>query len=164
MGDPFVRDGHKFGLANIALFLSNALELSIGKDDTCDELNVHEVAGKLPISNSCGQRGLSYQDMACDDDPGMACPVDGTMAVVAVTANREFGAPPRLACAPKSEIPWTGYFDFEMVKVEDRVAYANTNARVDIEGCCELRTRLVPHRSRTVSLRSRYRKTRVRPV
>ena len=116
--------------------VANVVQMSVNNDDTCDELNQDKVAGKLPISNSCGQRGLSYQDMACADDPAMACPVDPAMTVVAVTADRTFGAPPALTCAPQSEVPWTGYFDFTQMKVDDRVAYANANARVDVEGCC----------------------------
>ena len=86
MGNPYMKHGHKYGLSNIALFLSNAMELSIEKDETCDELNEYEVSGKLPISNSCGQRGISYQDMACADDPEMACPVDTNMCVTNIYA------------------------------------------------------------------------------
>lgn len=140
MGDPYVRDGHKYGLANVALFLSNGLELSVEKDETCDELNEHDVSGKIPMSNSCGSRGLSYQDMACadDDDPrgDMACPVDPDMFITAVTGSREFGAPPPLQCGPRRRIPYTGYWDFDAMRESTEVAYANTNARVDVEGCC----------------------------
>ena len=114
MGDPFMRGGHKYGLTNIALFLSNGLELSIEKDETCDELNEHMVSGKLPISNSCGSRGLSYQDMDCpDDQPNMACPLDDSMYITAVTANRDLGQPPPMQCGPRYRIPSTGYWDFE---------------------------------------------------
>ncbi|KAL7529805.1 hypothetical protein ACHAXR_003168, partial [Thalassiosira sp. AJA248-18] len=136
MGDPYMKGGHKYGLANIALFFSNGLELSIEKDETCDELNEHKVSGKLPISNSCGQRGLSYSDMVCPDDPDMACPLDTNMYITAVTADREFGAAPPMQCGPKSRIPSTGYWDFEAVQESDQVSYANVNARVDVEGCC----------------------------
>jgi len=136
MGNPYMKHGHKYGLSNIALFLSNAMELSIEKDETCDELNEHEVSGKLPISNSCGQRGISYQDMACSDDPDMACPVDTNMYITAVTAERAFGAAPALQCGPKYRIPSTGYWDFEAMQESNQVAYANMNARVDVEGCC----------------------------
>lgn len=52
MGDPYKRQGQKYGVANVALFLSNGMELSIEKDETCDELNEHPVSGKLPISNA----------------------------------------------------------------------------------------------------------------
>mmetsp|Transcript_949 Transcript_949/g.2041 ORF Transcript_949/g.2041 Transcript_949/m.2041 type:complete len:1224 (-) Transcript_949:127-3798(-) len=136
MGDPYMKHGQKYGLSNIALFLSNGLELSIEEDETCDELNEHQVSGKLPISNACGQRGLSYQNMVCVDDPDMACPVDTNMYITAVTARREFGAAPALQCGPKYRIPSTGYWDFSMVQESELEAYANDNARVDVEGCC----------------------------
>lgn len=141
---------------------------------TCDELNEHKVWGKLPISNSCGQRGLSYQNMDCADDPDMACPLDTNMYITAVTASRELGAPPPMQCGPKYRIPSTGYWNFEEMQETTEVslntmakystlfsphqlcivnvkrsyiislswlrhyqlAYANDNARVDVEGCC----------------------------
>ena len=111
MGDPFMKHGHKYGLANIALFFANGLDLSIEKDDACDEVNEHEVSGRLAVSSSCGQRGLSYQDMGCPDDPDMACPVDPDMFITAVTKSRAFGAAPPMQCGPKSRIPSTGYWD-----------------------------------------------------
>eukprot|EP00571_Detonula_confervacea_P001264 CAMPEP_0172318412 /NCGR_PEP_ID=MMETSP1058-20130122/34795_1 /TAXON_ID=83371 /ORGANISM="Detonula confervacea, Strain CCMP 353" /LENGTH=1348 /DNA_ID=CAMNT_0013033243 /DNA_START=80 /DNA_END=4123 /DNA_ORIENTATION=+ len=136
MGDPYMKHGHKYGLSNIALFFAIGLDLSIEKDDTCDELNEYDVSGKLPISNSCGQRGISYQDMVCSDDPDMACPVDTNMYITAVTSNRAFGAAPPLQCGPKSRIPLTGYWDVEEMYESNQAAYANVNARVEVEGCC----------------------------
>jgi hypothetical protein len=111
MGDPFMKHGHKYGLANIALFFANGLDLSIEKDDACDEVNEHEVSGRLAVSSSCGQRGVSYQDMGCPDDPDMACPVDPDMFITAVTKSRAFGAAPPMQCGPTSRIPSTGYWD-----------------------------------------------------
>ena len=121
MGEPYMRHGHKYGLSNIALFFANGLDLSIEKDDTCDELNEFRVHGKLPISNSCGQQGLSYQDMVCVDDPDMACPVLPNMYITAVTSSREVGAPPQLQCGPTNRIPFTGYWDSEEMCEIDEV-------------------------------------------
>ena len=121
MGNPYMKHGHKYGLANVALFFAIGLDLSIEKDDTCDELNEHEVSEKIPISNSCGQRGLSYQNMGCKDDPTMACNVDTNLYITAVTANREFGSAPPLQCGPKSRIPSTGYWNFEEMAESEEV-------------------------------------------
>jgi hypothetical protein len=122
MGDPYMKHGHKYALANIALFLSNGLDVSIEKDETCDELNVHEVSGKIPISNSCGPRGISYQDMICPDDPDMACPVDTNSYITAVTADRTIGAAPPMQCGPKNRIPFTGYWDRYAMEQSEEVS------------------------------------------
>ena len=139
-----MRNGHKYGLGNVALFFANGLEISIENEEQCDEHNRNLVSGKLPLSNSCGQRGLSYQDMSCPEDgyngddyvPDMACPVDTNMEMLAVTFGKTVGSAPALQCAPKSEIPWTGYWDFEAVEEVTSDAYANENGRVDVEGGC----------------------------
>ncbi len=112
MGDPWMRDGHKYGLGNIALFFANGMLLGIEKDDTCDELNEERVSGKFAMSNSCGQQGLSYQDMVCEssDVPDMACQVKPGMYITAVTYDRTLGAPPALQCGPRSRIPFVGYW------------------------------------------------------
>jgi hypothetical protein len=137
MGDPYMRYGYKYGLGNIALFFANGLHLSIDKDDACDEPNENEANGKIPISNSCGQYGLSYQDMTCSDDSrNMSCTVDEDQSLTAVTFNRLVGSPPPLTCAPKSQIAFTGYWDSEFVREEKSEAYANENGRVDVSGCC----------------------------
>lgn len=137
MGDPYMKYGHKYGLGNIALFFANGLHLSLEKDDACDEPNEDDAHGKLPISNSCGQRGLSYQNMTCiDENRNMACPVDEDMALTAVTFGRQIGSPPPLMCAPKSQIQFTGFWNPELVREEKNEAYANKNGRVDISGCC----------------------------
>jgi len=49
-------DLYFYGLVNFAAFLANAMVESIS-NDTCDELNIQQVAGKYAISNSCGQEG-----------------------------------------------------------------------------------------------------------
>ena len=110
--------------------------MSIEKDDSCDEINEQVTDDKIPISNSCGQRGLSYQDMVCSDDMNIACAVDLNMELTAVTFNRQVGSPPPLTCAPKSQRPYTGYWDTELIREENREAYANENGRVDVSGCC----------------------------
>jgi hypothetical protein len=135
MGDPYMRNGLKYGLGNIALFFANGLHLSIEHDDACDELNTNELNGKIPISNSCGQRGLSYQDMVCPDDD-KACAVDENMELTAVTFNRLVGSAPPLTCAPTSTIPFTGYWNAELTREEKKDVYANENGRVDVAGCC----------------------------
>ena len=138
MGDPWMRDGHKYGLGNIAVFFSNGMVLGIEKDDTCDELNEHLVSGKYPISNSCGQKGLSYQDMKCESNevPDMACQVDPDMYMTAVTYDRTLGAPPALQCGPRSRIPFTGYWNEGQNAESEGEAFANLNGRTDLEGCC----------------------------
>ena len=107
--------GFKYGLTNLALFVANGLDLSIEKDDACDEINEHESSGRLAISSSCGQRGLSYQDLGCPDEPEMACVVDPDMYITAVTKSRAFGAAPPMQCGPRSRIQWTGFWDHEMM-------------------------------------------------
>jgi len=139
MGDPWMRDGHKYGLGNIALFVANGLMLGIEKDDTCDELNEYRVSGKYALSNSCGQQGLSYQDMVCEssDVPDMACQVDPDMYITAVTSDRTLGAPPALQCGPRSRIPSSGFWDpAENAESDEGEAFANLVGRTDLEGCC----------------------------
>ena len=131
MGDPFMRYGQKYGLANIALFFANGLDRSIETDDSCDEVNVDEVNGRIALSNSCGQRGLSYQDMNCP----LACQFDPNIYITAVTHKREVGAAPPMQCGPKSQIPWTGFWDSKEMYESD-TSYSNVNGRVDVEGCC----------------------------
>jgi len=136
MGDPYMKDGHKYGLGNIALFFANGLDLAI-EHNSCDEHNVHPLAFKLPLSNSCGSRGVSFQDMVCDsgndnDLPDMSCEVDYNMELEAVTSE----AAPPFQCAPVSKIPFTGFWDLENNVVVTDEAYANDNGRVNVEGCC----------------------------
>jgi hypothetical protein len=73
------------GLTNIAMFLSQAVVQSI-QDDACDEHNIQKVNGDYPVSNSCGQFGLSYQDMNCTGaDADMTCPLDPNQSFSGVT-------------------------------------------------------------------------------
>ena len=76
------------GRFNVALFLAQAIVNSI-RDDGCDEHNTQIVNGRHPISNSCGQYGISYQDLVCTDesDIGKECPLDLSMSVTAATKS-----------------------------------------------------------------------------
>ena len=76
----------KSGVFNVALFLTQAIVNSI-REDACDEHNTQIVNGRFPISNSCGQYGISYQDLVCTDgnDIGKECPLDLSMSLTAVT-------------------------------------------------------------------------------
>ena len=76
----------KSGVFNVALFLTQAIVNSI-KDDGCDEHNTQMVNGRHPVSNSCGQYGISYQDLVCTEagDVGKECPLDPSMTFTAAT-------------------------------------------------------------------------------
>lgn len=75
------------GLANIALFLSQAVVQSI-RDDACDEHNTHKFSGKYPVSNSCGQFGLSYQSISCTGkNIDMTCPLNLEQSSSGVTRS-----------------------------------------------------------------------------
>ena len=76
----------KSGVFNAALFLTQAIVNSI-KDDGCDEHNTQMVNGRHPVSNSCGQYGISYQDLVCTEagDIGKECPLDPSMTFTAAT-------------------------------------------------------------------------------
>ena len=49
-----------YGLINVALFLSCSYSDSLS-NGSCDEINSDVVDGFLPMSNACGQQGMSYQ-------------------------------------------------------------------------------------------------------
>lgn len=76
----------KVGAFNVAIFLTQAIVNSI-RDDACDEHNTQIVNGRHPVSNSCGQYGISYQDLVCTDENeiGKECPLDTSMSFTAVT-------------------------------------------------------------------------------
>jgi len=76
----------KSGIFNVALFLTQAIVNSI-RDDGCDEHNTQIVNGRHPVSNSCGQYGISYQDLVCTEagDVGKECPLDPSMTFTAAT-------------------------------------------------------------------------------
>ena len=73
------------GIINVCLFLSQAVVQSI-RDDACDEHNIQLVNGKYPVSNACGQFGLSYQDINCTGaSADMTCPLDTNQSFSGVT-------------------------------------------------------------------------------
>ena len=103
--------------------------------DACDENNWELVNDRFPISNSCGQLGMSYQDMHCrEDEAYMECPVKTDMEQVALTNAGWFQAPAQFKCGPKSKFPITGFWDYDLGRENNNDAYANLNGRVDVEG------------------------------
>jgi hypothetical protein len=133
------------------------------KFDTCDEANWDFVNNYYPLSNACGQGGLSYQDMVCsEEDKHMECPVKKDMQATAFTSAKWLGgadgAPGPLYCAPKSNSkPFSGVWDHlykcnrphedppEMCDVyegqsagryDNSFPAGNRGSRSDLEGCC----------------------------
>lgn len=93
------------------------------------------VNDKFPLSNSCGQLDMSYQDMHCSEDEAfMECPVKPEMEQYALTSALWFQAPGPFKCGPKTKFPITGYWDYESGKENNEDAYANERGRVDVEG------------------------------
>jgi hypothetical protein len=64
IGKSSVYQGVGYGVVNTILFLAQAYKEAI-QYDACDENNWETVNGLFPLSNSCGQLGMSYQDMFC---------------------------------------------------------------------------------------------------
>jgi hypothetical protein len=84
-GESRVPEGVRYGVVNAVMFLAQAYKESV-QFDACDENNWELVNDLFPLSNSCGQLGMSYQDMACrDDEAFMECPVRADMEQVALT-------------------------------------------------------------------------------
>jgi len=116
-------NGVTYGLANVALFLTQAAVETV-QFDICDDVSWEkDVFGKYAIANSCGQGRfggvsmVSYQDSnpCADEDTFMACPIDPTMTTVAETHGIFAGAPPPLECYPNTmtdeEERFTGAWD-----------------------------------------------------
>jgi hypothetical protein len=125
--------------------------------NACDENSWDLVNGVYPVSNACGQLGQSYQDYKCSAaEAHMQCEVDPDMKVTASTNSKWWGAPAPLFCAPKSEVPFTGYWDYTEIchnpwasppqyctDYKDQKAggfnndhpVANSAGRTDVEGC-----------------------------
>jgi hypothetical protein len=134
IGQVVAGDSLEHGLVNIALFLSHAMTRGI-LWDSCEEVNTHLLDGKLPISNSCGQHGLLYDQQFClGFDVGLECPVDESMKVTQVSVGNS-GSPP-FFCAPKSTYPFTGYFDPLLGITVSSDPFANAADRADVSGCC----------------------------
>lgn len=127
-------DSLEHGLVNIALFLAHAMTRGI-LWDTCEEVNVQLVNGKLPLSNACGQHGLSYEDQICPlPDADMQCPMNTSMSVTQVSVGNS-GSPP-FFCAPITAHPFTGYYDPLSDSTVSSEPFANAAHRVDVSGCC----------------------------
>lgn len=108
---------HIYGLVNVAAFLAQCMQETI-QYNACDEnswsdLAVAQEAGGAAYSAtaSCGQLHQSYQDYTCSaEEDGiaggqMACDVDPDMQLRAYTQAGWYGAPPKLFCAPKANVP-----------------------------------------------------------
>ena len=127
----------RYGLVNLAAFLAQAQVESI-INDSCDETHHDKVDGLFPISNSCGQYGLSYQDMTCpSSESRFQCLVNEQMAAVATHSGKyadslyEFR--PHFYCGASQKK--TGSFD-PISLMSMRGSFANRAGRTDVKGCC----------------------------
>ncbi|KAL7532158.1 hypothetical protein ACHAXR_009762, partial [Thalassiosira sp. AJA248-18] len=135
-GEARVPEGVRYGVVNTVMFLAQAYKESI-QYDACDENNWQMVNDRFPLSNSCGQLNMSYQDMHCrEDEAYMECPVKPSMEQVALTSALWFQAPGPFKCGPRSTFPTTGFWDYDAGREDNEDAYANARGRVDVEGCC----------------------------
>ena len=177
-------DGHVVGLANVAAFLSHAMIASI-LDDSCDEINWEPIMptgggamefedeeggaldfeGVYPLSNACGQRGVSYahsvfhanscpEEHRCDADPGMIVtaassspspppPSPSSPPSYASDGDRRPPhRPPPLTCRPRTaDEKITGYFDPRTGNVTNGWMTSgdvvpSSSGKTDVEGCC----------------------------
>ncbi|KAL3785064.1 hypothetical protein ACHAW5_001764, partial [Stephanodiscus triporus] len=146
--------GTSTGLVNVAAFLAQAMKETI-RYDSCDENNWDVVDGRYPLSNACGQLNQTYSEYACPaDEEHMQCEVDASMATRAYTNANWYGAPGPLYCGPKSDFPFTGYWDYQLTCDDEDVnacdeyegqrgggevndePVPNRRGRTDVEGCC----------------------------
>ncbi len=112
--------GPEIGLANVALFLAQAVIETV-QFDVCDDISWEkDVFGLYPLSNSCGQgrfaglSSVSYEESnPCSaSEAFMACEVDADMRAVAETKAIFVGAPPPLECYPTTATEmFTGAWD-----------------------------------------------------
>ena len=117
-----------YGLANVALFLSQAAIESV-QWNVCDDISWEkDVFGRYPLANSCGQGRFIGQSMVsyeesnqcAEDEAFMACDVDLDMSAVATTHGIFAGAPPPLECHPSTTTErFTGAWDPTLSCVED---------------------------------------------
>jgi len=137
LGDPSITDdAAAAGLINVAIFLSQAMADSISAG-SCDEINTElNDDGNLPVSNSCGQYGRSYQDMRCaEEESFMECGVDAGMEVVANPNGRSSVSP--MYCGSTARYPFTASAEYIAGREPmGDVPVANWNGRTDVEGCC----------------------------
>ena len=96
-------------MVNAIMFLLQTYKESI-QYDACDENNWQLVNDRFPLSNACGQLGMSYEEMHCrEDEAFMQCPVKADMEQVALTNVGWFQAPGPFKCGPRSKYPTTGF-------------------------------------------------------
>lgn len=128
------RGGATVGLVNIALFLSQSLADSIASG-SCDELNEEVVDGFLPASNSCGQYGMSYQDMECGaDEAYMQCKPFPEMESVA--GPNPTGNVDPFYCGSTARYPFTGEATVTSGRGAVNEPLTNADGRTDVENCC----------------------------
>lgn len=127
----------EYGLVNMAAFLTTAMAEGI-RIDSCDEWNVDQIFDRLPLSNSCGQHGRSYNEEICRKEEPFHCPKDTSMYVTAVNSPPNSKVPP-MECRPREvgqgrEV-FPGFFDTVDSAVVQS-AFANTLGETRIESCC----------------------------
>ena len=145
-----------YGLVNVALFLASSYSSSLS-NASCDEINVDIVDGFLPISNACGQHGMTYQDTAntpantdirqgdttplfcAVGDEKFACDVDLNMRARArpppIISRSDASRPGQFYCAPKTDYNGsTGYWSFEDNEEIFQPAKQNRLGRTDVQG------------------------------
>ena len=133
VGDGYSEKSLEYGLVNIAAFVAQGVAQSIYYD-ACDENSWDMVDFRYPLSNSCGQQGLSYQDEVCEreEDKGLECEVDPDMEIHGLTHARWVGAPPPMYCGNRQ----VGFWDHVTGLEENVPPFKNKAGRSDVKGCC----------------------------
>ena len=136
IGEANSNNGRVYGLVNIAAFLSQSVVDSI-QHGSCDEVNSDIVGGVLPISNACGQNGMSYNDMTCPaGEEKYACQVDDTMRVEGVASTLDDEDKPRaFYCGPSSDYDgYTGSWDYVSGTESRDGPVENALGKTDVQG------------------------------
>jgi hypothetical protein len=125
----------RYGMVNVAAFLAQSRTESI-QYNACEEFHSDDTSGKFAISNSCGQYGNEYQEMKCTDglESGMTCPVLTDMRVEALDDGARYFDRPQFYCRPRTDEPFTGYYDARSSQINNDEAFANGSGRTDVEG------------------------------
>ena len=133
-GEARIPEGVRYGVVNAVMFLSQSYKEAI-QYDACDENNWELVNDRFPLSNSCGQLGMNYQDLRCrEDEAFMECPVRKEMEQMALTSAQWFQAPGPFKCGPRTKYPRVGIWDYDKGREDNSDSYANLLGRVDVEG------------------------------